>query len=67
MGEAKRFQTVYEESNFFGVCVTILLDTVTGVPYLYTARGDAGGLTPLLGPDGKPTIWDGPRRWEGEL
>ena len=37
----------------------ILVDTVTGVLYLQVVNGYGGGLTPLLGQDGKPVIWDG--------
>ena len=32
------------------------MDTVTGVQYLFHRDGNASGLTPLLGPDGKPVI-----------
>ncbi len=58
MGEEKRFQIVHEERSFLGFNTTILLDTATGVPYLYANMGAAAGLTPLLGSDGKPMIWD---------
>lgn len=34
----------------------IWVDTRTGVNYLYMRNGNAGGLTPLLGRDGKPVI-----------
>ena len=35
----------------------ILLDTHTGVLYLQTVSGYAGGLTPLLDETGKPMRW----------
>lgn len=34
----------------------ILVDTQTGVNYLFHYSGYAGGLTPLLDRDGKPVI-----------
>ena len=36
--------------------VEIWVDTLTGVNYLYRMSGYAGGLTVLLGPDGKPVV-----------
>jgi len=34
----------------------ILVDKKTGVNYLFVSRGYAGGLTPLLNPDGTPVV-----------
>ena len=34
----------------------IWVDQYTGVNYLWHSSGSAGGLTPLLGRDGKPVI-----------
>ena len=34
----------------------IWVDKTTGVNYLWIASGYAGGLTPLLGADGKPLV-----------
>ena len=34
----------------------IILDTKTGVHYLFFNDGSAGGITPLLDSDGKPVI-----------
>ncbi|MBR6106576.1 MAG: xylan 1,4-beta-xylosidase [Oscillospiraceae bacterium] len=37
----------------------ILIDTVTGVNYFFhqdDKNAQCGGLTPLLGPDGKPVV-----------
>ena len=34
----------------------ILVDKVTGVNYLFVSQGYAGGLTPLLNPDGTPVV-----------
>lgn len=40
----------------FSDAIEIFRDTHTGVCYLWRAGGFAGGLTPLLGPDGKPVV-----------
>lgn len=67
MGKQKRFQIVHEESVSMMFAAVVLLDTLTGVLYLQTNySGTAGGLTPLLGPDGKPVIWDVERLEEDE-
>ena len=39
----------------------ILVDKKTGVNYLFVQSGYAGGLTPLLNPDGTPIITPIPR------
>ena len=50
----KRFIEIYTEGKLSSN--RIILDTETGVQYLFHESGYAGGLTPLLGPDGKPII-----------
>ena len=50
----KRFQRVYPQGKMSGI--EIILDTETGVNYLFAQAGYAGGLTPLLDKDGKPII-----------
>ncbi|MCI8437623.1 MAG: xylan 1,4-beta-xylosidase [Lawsonibacter sp.] len=53
----RTFQRIFKEGV---VDVTeIWVDTQTGVHYLFHASGNAGGLTPLLGPDGKPIVQQG--------
>ena len=52
----KRFVEVFGQSGFIDPAVKILTDTQTGVQYLFVQSGYAGGLTPLLGRDGKPVI-----------
>ena len=49
----ERFVKVYSE-NLGSEC--ILVDTKTGVNYLFVQSGYAGGLTPLLDREGKPII-----------
>lgn len=35
---------------------SLIIDTETGVNYLFVQEGYAGGLSPLLDKDGKPVI-----------
>lgn len=41
---------------FSGVQCRVLVDRETGVNYLWTAAGYAGGLTVLLDSEGKPVV-----------
>ena len=50
----KRFVKVYDDGAFGSN--EIWVDTKTGVNYLFHASGYAGGLTPLLKPDGTPVV-----------
>ena len=50
----KRF--VWRESEGFIKETRIIVDTVTGVNYLFVAAGYAGGLTPLLDSNGNPIV-----------
>ena len=56
MAREDRFEKVFEQGmvNVTEICV----DRVTGVQYVFHASGYAGGLTPLLGPDGRPLLCD---------
>ena len=36
----------------------VLMDTATGVQYLFVQSGYAGGLCPLVDRDGKPLTWE---------
>lgn len=51
----KRFIKVFRESSLTE-SMEILLDTETGVNYLYIGAGYGMGITPLLGPDGKVIV-----------
>ena len=65
MKKEKRFVTLSEESSLMRSC-TVLVDTQTGVEYLFTASGYSGGLCPLVDADGKPLTC--PRsQWEDKL
>lgn len=50
----KRFEQVYTQGVL--QTVQILVDRETGVNYLFVSSGESGGLTPLLGRDGRPVI-----------
>ncbi|MBS4537036.1 hypothetical protein GOQ27_01095 [Clostridium sp. D2Q-11] len=50
----KRFITTYEQGKLSRI--KIIVDTETGVNYLFRNDGYAGGLTVLLDKDGKPVV-----------
>lgn len=51
----KRFIKIFKEGTLTE-SMEILLDTETGVNYLYIGAGYSMVLTPLLGPDGKVIV-----------
>ena len=53
MFDEKRFQKVYYQGMGSS---EIWVDNETGVNYLFHQSGYAGGLTVLLGKDGKPVV-----------
>lgn len=54
MTEKKRFKKIYSQGTVN--VLEIWVDRATGVNYLFTGEGYAGGLTVLLDKDGKPVI-----------
>lgn len=59
MAKNDHFQIVQEEGNSLTSCQRIvLMDTETGVQYLFVHSGYAGGLCPLLDRDGQPLVKD---------
>ena len=55
MAKNERFQIVQEEGNgLTSVHRVVLMDTTTGVQYLFVQSGYAGGLCPLVNRDGRP-------------
>lgn len=50
----KRFIQSYAKGVYTGQ--KIIVDTETGINYLFMKDGYAGGLTPLLDKDGKPIV-----------
>ena len=53
MAKEKRFIKTYSQDMG---STTILVDRETGVNYLFTSSGYAGGLTVLLDKNGQPVI-----------
>ena len=51
-----RFEKIYSQG--MSNVTEIWVDKETGVQYLFHASGYAGGMTPLLDKDGKPSIYD---------
>lgn len=49
-----RFKIIYKQGMVTGF--RIIQDRETGVNYLMTFEGSAGGLTPLLDENGKPVV-----------
>ena len=64
MAEEKRFVVVYKQGGFANPGVKILVDTQTGVNYMWAEGGYAGGLTPLLNRDGTPVITAVPKTYD---
>ena len=59
MGKNDRFQIVQEEGNgLTSPQRMVLMDTTTGVQYLFVQSGYAGGLCPLVNRDGGPLMWE---------
>ena len=54
MAKNERFEKVYSQGALN--TTEIWVDKETGVHYVFHACGNAGGLTPLLGRDGKPVV-----------
>lgn len=54
--DEKRFEVLSKEASGVMGELRILRDRETGVQYLYYCLGYGGGLTPLLGADGKPVV-----------
>ena len=52
----QRFIKVMGESAFIS-SNEVLVDTQTGVPYLYHCAGQSGGLTVLVDAEGKPLLY----------
>ncbi len=51
----KRFIKVYSQGGYY-VRTKVLVDTETGINYLFSRDLSGGGMTVLLDKDGKPVI-----------
>ena len=59
MAKNARFEVVQQEGNgLTSPQRMVLMDTVTGVQYLFVQSGYAGGLCPLVNRDGGPLMWE---------
>ena len=59
MAKNDRFQIVQQEgSGLTSPQRIVLMDTTTGVQYLFVQSGYAGGLCPLVNRDGGPLMWE---------
>ena len=54
--DPKRF--VWRDKETKGLCkeMSVIVDTETGVNYLFVAYGSGAGLTPLIDENGKPIV-----------
>ena len=52
----KRFVRVFSQNSFTDNSMQIYVDTQTGVNYLFSSAGYAGGITPLLDRNGNVVI-----------
>lgn len=55
----KRF--VWRDKEMKGICreADVIVDTETGVNYLFVVYGNGAGLTPLIDENGKPVVTRG--------
>lgn len=54
--EDRFIKTVVDNGGFNDNYMAIYVDKKTGVNYLFSSYGNAGGLTPLLNADGTPVV-----------
>ena len=64
MADDKRFIKTYTQGGFADNLTQIWVDKKTGVNYLYSASGNAGGLTVLLNRDGTPVVTPVPNQYD---
>lgn len=59
MGKNDRFQIVQQQGNgLTSPQYTVLMDSATGVQYLFVQNGYSGGLCPLVDKEGGPVTWN---------
>ena len=62
--EDRFIKTVVDNGGFNDAYMAIYVDRQTGVNYLFTQSGYAGGLTVLVDRDGKPIVTPVPNDYE---
>ena len=61
--EDGRFVKTYSQ-GFWSRTIEIWVDKMTGVNYICTQSGYAGGMTPLLNRDGTPVVTPIPKEYD---
>ena len=56
MAREKRFEVIEKEGMGFAGYIRVIVDTETGVNYLYVQDGYGGGVTALLDAKGNPIV-----------
>ena len=56
MAREKRFEVIEKQGMGLAVHIRVIVDTETGVNYLYVQDGYGGGLTALLDSNGNPVV-----------
>lgn len=62
--EDRFIKTVVDNGGMSDNYMAIYVDRKTGVNYLFTQSGYAGGMTPLLNRDGTPVITPVPKTYD---
>jgi len=56
MANGERFEVIMSERNSMQGHTRVIKDKKTGILYIFHGSDNGGGITPLLGIDGKPII-----------
>lgn len=62
--EDRFIKTVVDNGGFSDNYMAIYVDKQTGVNYLFSSYGNAGGLTVLLNRDGTPVVTPVPNQYD---
>ena len=62
--EDRFIKTVVDNGGFSDNYMAIYVDKQTGVNYLFSSYGNAGGLTVLLNQDGTPVVTPVPNQYD---
>ena len=62
--EDRFIKTVVDHGGFSENYMAIYVDKKTGVNYLFSSSGNAGGMCVLVDRDGKPIVTSVPREYE---
>ena len=62
--EDRFLKTVVDNGGFTDNYMAIYVDRQTGVNYLFSSCGNAGGLTVLVDRDGKPIVTPVPKEYD---